>query len=146
MQFTAAGAIATTIYSLPGNLTIGPLFAPKLTSKETHSLLNPLLDKLSQLGIPYDLDIKTFPTFFPAYSAFYGELVTATMQFGGRLISIKVMREEGDKLTDTLRELVDEGATVIDIAMAPTFEVAGPVDNAVLPAWRDIGKFLLITQ
>lgn len=61
------------------------------------------------------------------------------MLFGGRLLPRTLWTSPGglNKLTSTIRTMVDDGVNAFDIAIRPTAKAAGNPHNAVLPAWRD---------
>ncbi|KAI7541127.1 hypothetical protein KC331_g8762, partial [Hortaea werneckii] len=60
-------------------------------------------------------------------------------QYGGRLIPRSALTDDATNqdLTNALRFINTQGAQFIGVGLNVSSKVAGDVDNAVLPAWRD---------
>ncbi|KAF5353331.1 hypothetical protein D9756_007823 [Leucocoprinus leucothites] len=139
-RFTDAGGVSYTSYS-SGNFNLSPLFLPNGTSAQVAELLDPLLKKLTDLGIPHNVMIQSFPGLLPAYLGFFPPSLSrvGVMLFGGRLLPRRLWENPDslNKLTSTIRKMIDDGVYAFDIAIRPTTKAAGDPHNAVLPAWRD---------
>ena len=123
-------------------LTISPVTAPKYTKDELRALLQPLEDKLTSLGITFTSKYSDYKGFLPYY---YGTanpdqpIDVGIAQYGGRLIPTEIVQNEKKNrdLTDAFRFINEQGAQFIGVALNASLAVAGDVDNAVLPAWRN---------
>ncbi|KAF5347957.1 hypothetical protein D9756_010213 [Leucocoprinus leucothites] len=139
-KYTDAGGASYAFYS-SGVFNLSPLFLPNGTSAQVTELLDPFIKKLTDLGIPHNVTIQSFPGLLPAYLGLFPASLfgVGTMLFGGRLLprSLWENPESLNKLTSTIRTMVDDGVNAFDIAIRPTMKAAGNPHNAVLPAWRD---------
>ncbi|KAL4863901.1 hypothetical protein BDV12DRAFT_206087 [Aspergillus spectabilis] len=131
-----AGAMAISIFT---NTTfmLSPLTGPDITVAELKRLVKPFTNGLSGLGIKYTLHSDQFPTYLAQFSAMQGAIDVGIAQYGGWLIPRSVVDSNNDALTSAYRHIVEDGATVINVGLNVSPDVAGSVDNAVLPAWRD---------
>jgi len=139
-NYTDAGGASYGFYS-SGVFNLSPLFLPNGTSEQVTSLLNPFLQKLTDLGIPHTVTIQSFPGLLPAYLGLFPASLfgVGTMLFGGWLLPRSLWESPNSlaRLTSTIRTMVDDGVNAFDIAIRPTTNAAGNPHNAVLPAWRD---------
>ena len=137
------GAVAP--YTLTNSLFyLQPLTFPGLDAQEVTTLVQPFVAKLEALNVTYSLNITAFPTYFEAFSTYFGPLpygtyASAQVQ-GGRLMPRSVVESNNDGLTAALKKITASGPyTVIGVAVNVSHAVAGnsPSTNAVLPNWRD---------
>lgn len=123
-----------------------PLFAPKMTSAQLTSLFDPLLLRLTTLGITYTFSVDMYPSFQTAFDSIssFVDLQVGTLIFGGRILPRSLFQApvSFNKTIGVLRGIVDGGGLVYDIALKPTVDKAAP-SNAVLPAWRDAERLLI---
>lgn len=119
------------------SFAVAPLTAPGISKEQLTKLLQPLFTKLQKLGIKITSNIVQFPGYLNQYTAMQSTIQVCVAQYGGRLIPRSVVEKNNDGLTAVIREIDDEGASVITIALNVSKKVAGDVYNAVLPAWRD---------
>ena len=95
----------------PGDIIAQPFVAPNKTKSEVEALLQPMLDRLDAAGVDYTRsEVTTFPNFGELYgemwyTAFHG--ANGQAGFGGRLISIKDVEENGQGLTDAFRYVLE---------------------------------------
>lgn len=116
---------------------VAPLTAPGISKEQLTKLLQPLFTKLQKLGIKITSNIVQFPGYLDQYTAMQSTIQVGVAQYGGRLIPRSVVEKNNDGLTAVIREIDDDGASVVTIALNVSKKVAGDVYNAVLPAWRD---------
>lgn len=137
-----AGAYAYAFY-LTGYFQVWPLFAPKLTTAQTVTLLKPLTDALDALkknhtSLTYTLTSSNYSTFNTAYKGLFPPLGSGTLQWSNRLIPRNVIESKQQDLSQTFKILFDDGATMVEAVMNPNLKAANPVaNNSVLPAWRN---------
>ncbi|KAJ0421421.1 hypothetical protein BJY00DRAFT_282242 [Aspergillus carlsbadensis] len=131
-----AGAMAISIFTSE-SFTISPLTGPGIPVNELRSLLRPYTDGLDTLGIKYTLYSAQFPSYLAQFTGMQGAIPVGVAQYGGWLIPRSVIETNNDALTTAYRAIVEDGATVINVGLNASPSVAGDVDNAVLPAWRE---------
>lgn len=140
-SITDAGAYAYALYS-QGAFQIWPLFAPGLMQNETLKILEPFvcaLDalKVSHTNLTYNLTSYTYPTFNKAYKALFPYLGSGTLQWTSRLIPRNIVENQPKNVSKVFKTLFDDGAIMVEAIMNPSLEVSKPVNNSVLPAWRN---------
>lgn len=140
-NITAAGAYAYAFYQ-KGYLQIWPLFAPNLSKAQTIALIQPLIDQVDALRgthtkLNYNLTSYNYPTFNTAYKALFPFIGSGTLQWSSRLIPAQIIDSQPLALSQTFRQMFDDGATMVEAIMNPNLRVSNPVaPNSVLPAWR----------
>lgn len=137
------------IFNMEGvkSFTMSPYFAIGKTANQTQALLSTWLARMDDLGIPLDIDWKTYEGFYNAYNASFPVetvntlgVATASRMFPRENYENKTLF---DKTYDTMWKQFDSGMALIGYNIAPTFVRGGSPDNAVNPAWRDaIGFFI----
>ena len=140
-KITDAGGYAYAFYQ-KGYFQIWPLFVPDLTKVQTVALIQPFIDQLNKLkvihpSLAYNLTTYTYPTFNQAYKALFPAFVSGTYQWTSRLIPRNIIVQQPAALSKTFKTLFDDGATMVEAVMNPNLEVAKPLNNSVLPAWRN---------
>ena len=140
-----AGAMATEFFTNT-TFNLAPITAPGFTASELRMYLTPFTQDLENLGIRYDLTVKEFSGYLSDYDAMFGFLTVGTAQYGGRLIPRSVVEQNNDALTTAFRNLAEDGALVIAVGLNVSTKVAGDVDNAILPAWRDTLLDVVVTS
>lgn len=93
------------------------LTAPVISKEQLTKLLQPLFPKLQKLGIKFTSNIVQFPGYLDQYTAMQTAVPVGLAQLGGRLIPRSVVQNNNDGLTAALREIDDDGASVITIAL-----------------------------
>lgn len=139
-QIVDAGAMA--IYFVTNEtFALTPFTGPGITASQARELLRPFTDVLGDLGIKYNM---TGPTYFPGYLQDYNDFFfpyqVGVDQFGGRLIPRSVVENNLDGFMAALRNISEQTAgpcSFAGVVLNVNTTVAGNVDNAVLPAWRD---------
>lgn len=95
----------------PGAINAQPFVAPNMTKAEVEALLQPMFDRLDAAGVSYTRsDVTTFPNFGELYDEMWEtthHLANGQSGFGGRLISIKDVEENGQGLTDAFRYVLE---------------------------------------
>lgn len=125
--------------------TITPITAPGIHAEELTALLKPFTDNLTKLGIKYDMVVKQFPGYLAEFKTMQLPIQVGIAQYGGRLIPRSVVQNNSAGLMSAFRNITEDGAMFIGIGLNVSKAVAGDVDNAVLPAWRDTLVHAVIT-
>lgn len=131
-----AGAMSIW-YFTNTSFSISPLTAPGISKDHLTAVLKPFTDTLTSLGIKYDMTVRQFPSYLAELNTMQGPLEVGIAQYGGRLIPRSVVESNNDALTAAFRNITEDGALVVGVGLNVSKAVAGDVDNAVLPAWRD---------
>ncbi|KAL2847776.1 hypothetical protein BJY01DRAFT_234168 [Aspergillus pseudoustus] len=116
---------------------LSPLTGPGIPVKDLRSLIQPYTDHLDTLDIKYTLHSAQFPSYLAQFSTMQGAIQVGIAQYGGWLIPRSVIKANNNALTAAYRDIVEDGAIVINVGLNVSRSVAGDVHNAVLPAWRD---------
>ncbi|RYC54798.1 hypothetical protein CHU98_g11409 [Xylaria longipes] len=66
-------ATVAYVYS-SGTFSLQPLTLPDQPADSVHTLLAPFLSRIEDIGVPYTLNITTFPNFLESYAAYQGPL------------------------------------------------------------------------
>lgn len=149
----------TLAYSLASNaFGIYNLVAPGRSSAEVQEVLQPFLEDLEGLGVPYNVSTHESPTYLEQlrrdYSPFPDGPFATSALLSGRLIPKATLLEPSSNagLTPVLRSALASGEFAalmqsIDVAIGSGSPLAiQPVaDNAVLPAWRGAAIQAIIT-
>lgn len=75
--WTDSGATAG-YYLVNGALAVEPATFPNRTSAEVNAMMRPLVKQLEQIGVPYILDVATFPTYLSFFQNYFGPLPYGT--------------------------------------------------------------------
>lgn len=129
---------------------ISPLTAPNITASKLKTILAPLESKLDSLGINYTASYTDFDSFLTYYNGTANPdqpIDVGIAQYGGRLIPRATLTNgtTNQDLTQAFRFINEQGAQFIGVAMNTSFAVAGDVDNAILPEWRNNTIAVVIT-
>ena len=139
-QIVDAGG--TAIYFVTNEtFALSPFTGPGISAFQAGELLRPFTDVLGGLGIKYNMTgPTTFPSYLQDYNNFFFPYQVGINQFGGRLIPRSVVENNLDGFMAALRNITEQTAGpcgFIGVVLNVNKTVAGDVDNAVLPAWRD---------
>ncbi|KAG7099189.1 hypothetical protein E1B28_001058 [Marasmius oreades] len=125
-----------------------PIFAVNKTSAEISALLQPLLDSLDRLGVKYTSSVQSYDKYLDGYNTLDNliNVPIGVITFGSRLLpqSVFAQGETLRRTQETIRGILEGGGLVADFIMKPTLDVAGNPQNAVLPAWRDVNKHVIV--
>ncbi|CUS10782.1 unnamed protein product [Tuber aestivum] len=138
------GGYSFNIYS-KGSLSLGVFFGPEWTKEDTAMFFQPWAERLESLGLQYSLNITEHPSYLAAYSSTGNTVDIGTSQSGGRIIPKDTLLNKRTQFNQVIKNVVEDGGSILEIVVHPTLEVAGNPDNAVLPAWRDSAIFLITT-
>lgn len=122
-----------------------PLTLPGADEAGVRAALAPFTEKLVELGIPFALNVTSFPSFYTHYETFLGPIPRGTMNInvmmGGRLISRDVVEaDNGTALVDAFRQLQEveaPGLVLAGIGLKAGEVSKAVAPNALLPAWRE---------
>lgn len=144
-SYTDRGAFSVNVY-FTGSFSLGPFFGLGLTKADTVEILQPLVDKLEDLGLPYTYNMTEFPGYKSAFDSSFDYIQVGIAQYGGRIIPRSVVKNQREEFNKAVRSIIDGGSLIFEVAARPTLEVAGYPDNAVLPAWRDNEFNVVVTM
>ena len=136
---TRAGGSSVHYFS-NSSFAIGPITFPgELATNDVQNLLQPLTDYLKSAGIKYEQNNIDFPGYLSAYGAMFPNSLelSGINLYGGRLIPVSVIETNNEALTAVARNIAEDGCVFTGVGINVSLAVAGDVDNAVLPAWRD---------
>ena len=119
------------------SFAISPLTGPGLSAAQMTTLLKPFTDKLDSLHIRYTQVVREFPTYLDEFNGMQAPIEVGVAQYGGWLIPRSVVQNNNNALTSAYRNITEAGAQFTGVGINVSKKVAGDVDNAVLPAWRE---------
>lgn len=128
--------ITSTEYLMNDSFVVSPINGPNLSLKELASLLQPYFTQLDRSGAAYKKFIGDFPGYWPTHEAMQPLQPVGIVQGAGWLIPRSVVEARSSSLTAAFRSILEDGGMMICLSMNVSREVAGEVENAVLPAWR----------
>ncbi|KAI1119785.1 hypothetical protein F5Y10DRAFT_290963 [Nemania abortiva] len=144
----------TIVYSLANNaFGVYNIAADGRDAKQVRAILQPALDELESLGVPYNCTTHQSATFLEHLRRDYGPFpdgpfITSGI-LGGRLIprSLLLNSTGNDDLTQILRDTASSSEYAVllqslDVKSPPVPRVS---DNAVLPAWRNAAIQLILS-
>ncbi|KAL4953929.1 hypothetical protein BDW69DRAFT_205502 [Aspergillus filifer] len=131
-----AGGMAITTFTNE-SFILSPVTGPDIPVDNLISLLQPWISTLNSLSIKYETHSAQFPTYLSQFTGMQGAIPVGIAQYGGWLIPRSVVLNSTRELTTAFESIVEDGGTVINVALDVSKNVAGGVDNAVLPAWRE---------
>ncbi|KAF9448257.1 FAD/FMN-containing isoamyl alcohol oxidase MreA [Macrolepiota fuliginosa MF-IS2] len=148
-KYLSAGAYH--IVNFDNNIFHVVILFPKKTPEEVDVLTQPWFSGLHTLNItPAITETAQHPTIRNAsvlvYQIFGGEILTGTDLYGARILPKRLWESQDNlgTLFHTLREIVDGGGHIVDIAVNPTREISGNPNNAILPAFRTMHSMCII--
>jgi hypothetical protein len=134
---------------------LGPVFAitevsiPGATENNMREVLQPFTDHLRNSSIPYQLNVTSSSTFYEHAEKYLGPLpyglIPAAQIVGGAMISHATSAANATDLVSALSYISTKhpawyfSSYALDASKAPTSP------NAVLPAWRDMLSYILVT-
>lgn len=126
---------------------VGPVTAPGVSAEKLAALLQPLLDKLRDLGVNYTTPVvRQFPGYLEQFKAMMPFLEVAIAQYGGWLLPRSVVLDNPDGLAAAYANITNGGAAgFTSVALNVNRSVVGDVYNAVNPAWRTALLDVIIT-
>ncbi|KAL8963039.1 MAG: hypothetical protein Q9193_000645 [Seirophora villosa] len=126
---------------------VGPVTAPGVSAEQLAALLQPLLDKLRDLGVNYTTPVvRQFPGYLEQFKAMMPFLEVAIAQYGGWLLPRSVVLDNPDGLAAAYANITNGGAAgFTSVALNVNQSVVGDVYNAVNPAWRTALLDVIIT-
>lgn len=130
----------TIYYVTSAAFILTPFTGPGIPASKAKELLQPFVDELNILEIAYNVTGPTdFPTYLDEFNTFQLPLEVSTAQYGGRLILRSVVEKNTGALTAAIPTICEQGSAplFVGVGLNVNFSIAGNVENAVLPAWRD---------
>ncbi|PNY20703.1 6-hydroxy-D-nicotine oxidase [Tolypocladium capitatum] len=142
-SLTAAGGTAGFAVTKEA-FFIAPITVPDWSEEQMSEFVTPLTRHLDQLGVQYNLEITSKPTFLEHYRKYGGPLPTGPYTihhlFGGRMIPRATVQANGTTLVSVIRSIIENtdafvGFVALDVKQTTSRKAVA--SNAVLPAWRD---------
>ncbi|RMZ37648.1 hypothetical protein AFCA_001903 [Aspergillus flavus] len=130
------------------SFSLSPMTAPGMPLEKLESLIKPFLNELKALGIKYQYHAESFPAYLDQFNAQAPLVEIAVAQYGSWLLPRSVVENNSTnrELIQSYRTILSTGANFTNVGLKVSKEVAGDVDNAVNPAWRNaISHMLLYT-
>ena len=131
-----AGAMSVWFFTNT-SFAISPITAPGVSKDELTELLTPFTETLDGLGIRYTLTVTQFSGYLEEFNNMFAPIDVGIAQYGGRFIPRSVVEQNNSALTAAYRNIVEDGAQFIGVGLNVSRAVAGDVDNAANPGWRD---------
>ncbi|KAF6844099.1 FAD binding domain-containing protein (isoamyl alcohol oxidase) [Colletotrichum musicola] len=139
---TDQGAMVVFLYS-SSIFAINPLTAYNKTAEEAKAILQPFLDVLAELAIPYSSAATNYSSYRDHYDKWmgplpYGHVEVESYNFGSRLVPRSVLSDTTSRAAyvNAIRYGADKyGVLSAGVALNATAPTG--VDNAVNPHWRN---------
>ncbi|OMP84254.1 6-hydroxy-D-nicotine oxidase [Diplodia seriata] len=154
------GGVRALLAALPGIVDAGghvgfsmssagfrivPLTLAGADEARVREVMAPFTSALEGLGVAFQMNVTSFPTFYEHYAAYLGPIPRGTMNINvmmaGRLVPRAVVEGDGGAaaLADAFRELqeVEAPGLVLAGVALETDERQAVAPNALLPQWRD---------
>ncbi|ORY11333.1 putative isoamyl alcohol oxidase [Clohesyomyces aquaticus] len=122
---------------------------PGGTEDDVRGLLHPFTEHLNAQNISYQLNVTSLPTFVSHVEHYlgplpYGVIPSAQIQ-GGVMVNRTTISAHNSDIINILRNIVSTppfyfAAFALDVSRPPTHP------NAVLPAWRDVLIYYVVSQ
>ncbi|KAH8888061.1 FAD-binding domain-containing protein [Thozetella sp. PMI_491] len=148
LAYTKAGCALQWVVSHPGVQQM--VTCPDMTAEQVEGLIGSYCDELNMLQVKHKQQIIPFPRFSDFHSAILGafEKGQAGLLQGGSWFIPRSKLENMDQKTSAefmsaLKQLMDRNAVIAILGFNPSFAIAGDVENAVFPGWRDLGLDLV---
>ena len=121
------------------SFTIGPVIAPGMPLATLEQNIKRLTIEFDDMGVNYTtLFFELFPGYWPAAQKLMPPLDVNVDLYGGRLIPRSVVENNPKGVVDAFRNITNHGNVIYSsLGVNLNSSVTGPVDNAVLPAWRN---------
>lgn len=113
--------------------------APGVPISVVETLLKHFTGTLARLGIKYFSVFDEFPSYHSMFTTIWEphQVPAETAQEGSRLILRSTIEQNTTEFISVLRGLANDGLLIGGSSVNVSKAVAGDVDNAVLPAWRE---------
>jgi hypothetical protein len=128
-----------TAASIGNGSYTGFIHGPNISAANVEATYAPFLAALANLNITYEFLITQFLDYVSEYTGTRDVLhfSVGLGQADGYLIPRSVVVNNSTRVTTVARQITSNGLQFKGFAVNISLGVAGDVDNAVLPAWRD---------
>lgn len=114
---------------------------------ELQSIVQPLLDELTAKGVPFDFDIKDFPTFYDLYvDLFEPEAAGGSALTGGWMFNHEDVATNNDGIIEAFKTVLSPGPDLFGFMIGHLFNpgYGAPKSNsATHPSWRNATNFII---
>ncbi|EAQ84293.1 hypothetical protein CHGG_10697 [Chaetomium globosum CBS 148.51] len=114
---------------------------------ELQSIVQPLLDELTAKGLPFDFDIKDFPTFYDLYvDLFEPEAAGGSALTGGWMFNHEDVATNNDGIIEAFKTVLSPGPDLFGFMIGHLFNpgYGAPKSNsATHPSWRNATNFII---
>jgi hypothetical protein len=135
-----------------GRFQLYPFTLPDRSAADVRQMMKAWTDELDQLGMPYDIDVTEFDSYYEHYVNYFGPLPFGIFWFaqvqGGRMIPRDLIETSSGlgSLVDLYRYIVSKGyiITANGVNLAKFAQHTSPTGNAANPAWRKALQSVLV--
>lgn len=124
-----------------------PFVAIGKTKAQLQAIVKPFLDELNANNIPFDFDIKDFPTFWDLYvDLFEGETSGQTALTGGWMFNHEDVANNNDGIIEAFKTVTTPRADLYGAMIGHLFNpgYGAPKSNsATHPSWRNATDFII---
>lgn len=124
-----------------------PFVAIGKTANELTAIMQPFLDELAALGVPYDLSTKEFPTFYDLYvDLFENEAAGSSALTGGWMFNHEDVATNNDGIIEAFKTVMSPRPDLFGFMIGHLFNpgYGAPQSNsATHPSWRNATNFII---
>ena len=139
---TAIAAISNETFFL------APLASPDMKVDEANKIIQPFLDHLAKIGMPYEKNVTEYPTFLTMYNAlirFNPTQLVQNGQYGGWFIPKSVLEKKEQDVIKAVKTITEDGVAFVEINLEVSARVVPNPLNSVNPSWRETSVVVLLT-
>ncbi|GAB1312586.1 hypothetical protein MFIFM68171_02796 [Madurella fahalii] len=124
-----------------------PFVAIGKTADELTAIMQPFLNELATLGVPYDLNTKEFPTFYDLYvDLFENEAAGSSALTGGWMFNHEDVANNNDGIIEAFKRVLSPRPDLFGFMIGHLFNpgYGAPQSNsATHPSWRNATNFII---
>jgi hypothetical protein len=131
----------------PFTFRVRPFVGIGKTAAQLQAILQPMLDELNSAGIPFDFDIKSYPTFYELYiDLFEGEESGQSALTGGWMFNHADVANNNDGIIDAFKTVLAPRSDLWGGIIGHLFNPGHGMpqsNSATHPAWRNATDFVI---
>ncbi|KAL0572749.1 hypothetical protein V5O48_009213 [Marasmius crinis-equi] len=128
---------------------LNPIVAVNKTQDELTTIVRPLLDSFDELGIKYNFSAQLYPRYLDALGNLGATVPSdvGILLIGTRLLPRSLWKDQNGfaSVVDAAKQVTDGGVLLTELSMKLPNQAVGKSQRAVLPAWREAGRFAVIS-
>ncbi|KAL0572750.1 hypothetical protein V5O48_009214 [Marasmius crinis-equi] len=129
------------------SFSLNPIVAVNKTQDQLTTIVRPLLDSLDELGIKYNFSAQLHPRYLDALGNLGATVPSdvGTLLLGSRLLPRSLWKDQSGfaSVVDAAKQVTDGGVLMTELSMQLPTQAASDSRRAVLPAWREAGRFVI---